>query len=86
MDFSDITRQADLWPYQQVARVITEAVRSGELAPGQRLPAQQRLAQEAGVSKSVIQNALALLREEGILYSVPRLGYFVTPAGGPPAT
>jgi DNA-binding GntR family transcriptional regulator len=86
MDFSDISRHADLWPYQQVAHVIREAVRTGELAPGQRLPAQQRLAQEAGVSKSVIQNALALLREEGIVFSVPRLGYFVTRAGDLPAT
>ena len=80
MDFSGNSwRRPDLWPYQQVAAVIAAAIESGELPPGQRLPAQQRLAQMAGVSKSVIQNALAVLHEQGIVYSVPRLGTFAGP-------
>ena len=79
MDFSDISRQADLWPYQQVAAVIAADIRSGKLAPRQRLPALVRIAQTAGVSKSVVQNAMAVLHEEGLVYSVPRLGVFVSP-------
>ena len=78
MDFSgDTWRRADLWPYQQVAAVIAAAIRSGDLAPGQRLPAQQRIAQMAGVSKSVVQNALAVLADQGLVYAVDRLGTFV---------
>ena len=79
MDFGDISRQADLWPYQQVAAVIAADIRSGKLAPGKRLPSQEHLAQMAGVSKSVVQNALAILQDEGLVYAVPRLGVFVAP-------
>lgn len=82
MDFSgDAWRRPDLWPYQQVAAVIRAAIESGELAPGDRLPAQPRLAQEAGVAKTVVQNALAVLKSEGLVYSVARLGTFVASAG-----
>jgi GntR family transcriptional regulator len=81
MDFGSIDRQGYLWPYQQVAAVIASAIESGELAPGQRLPAQQRLAQMAGVSKSTVQNALAVLHAQGLVTSVPRLGIFVAERG-----
>jgi DNA-binding GntR family transcriptional regulator len=77
MDFGDVTQQGRLWPYQGVAAAIRDAIRAGELRPGQKLPAQQRLAQMAGVSKSAVQNALAVLRDEGFVRSVPRLGTFV---------
>lgn len=76
MNFGEIDRQGYLWPYQQVAAVIAEAIASGELAPGKRLPSQERLAQMAGVSKSAVQNALAVLREQGLVITVPRLGTF----------
>jgi GntR family transcriptional regulator len=77
MDFGDVTQQGRMWPYQGLAAAIRDAIRSGELPPGQRLPAQQRLAQMAGVSKSAVQNALAVLRDEGLIQTVPRLGTFV---------
>jgi GntR family transcriptional regulator len=79
MDFSgDSWERPDLWPYQKVAAVIAGAIESGELPPGQRLPSQQHLAQMAGVSKTAVQNALAVLHDQGLVRSVPRLGVFVT--------
>lgn len=82
MDFSgDSWRRPDLWPYQQVAAVIEEAIRVGELVPGQKLPSQQRIAQMAGVSKTAAQNALAALKDQGLVYSVDRLGTFVAERG-----
>ena len=82
MDFGEIPRQGHQWPYQYVADVIAAAIRSGEIAPGQRLPAQNRLAQMAGVSKSTVQNALAVLHEQGLVFSVPRLGVFAAVRAG----
>jgi DNA-binding GntR family transcriptional regulator len=78
VDFSGVSRLGWTWPYEQVAAVIAEAIHSGELAPGQRLPSQAHLAQMAGVSKPTVQNALALLRDEGMVRTIPRLGTFVT--------
>lgn len=78
-DWSGISPRSDLWPYEQVARAIEAAVTSGEYPPGTRLPSQDRIASEAGVSKHTVSAAVALLTERGILYSRPRLGTFVSP-------
>ena len=77
MDFGGISRRGWTWPYEQVAAAIAAAIDSGELAPGERLPSQEHLAQMAGVSKTAVRNALALLREQGKIQTVPRLGTFV---------
>jgi len=78
-DWSGIDRNSDLWPYEQVASAIEAAIRSGEFAPGERLPAQGRIADEAGVSKHTVSAAIALLRERGLLRTRARLGTFVSP-------
>jgi DNA-binding GntR family transcriptional regulator len=78
-DYSGISSRSDRWPYEQVARVIEEAIASGEYPPGSRLPAQGRIAAEAGVSKHTVSAAVALLRERGLLQTRPRLGTFVSP-------
>lgn len=67
------------WPYERTARYITDRISSGELPRGQRLPSQERLAQMAGVSKDTVQNALALLKEQGIVHARPGLGTFIGP-------
>lgn len=74
------------WPHEHLVRDIKEAIASGKYAPGSRLPTLLKLAAEAGVSKSTVQNALAVLREQGVIFTVDRLGVFVTPAGEPPGS
>lgn len=73
------------WPYGRVVRRIKDAIAAGEYAPGSKLPTQYQLAKIDGVSKSTVQNALAVLRDEGLVYSVDRLGSFVSPPGDLPA-
>jgi DNA-binding GntR family transcriptional regulator len=81
-DWSGISAQSDLWPYEQVARAIEAAIASGEYPPGSRLPAQGRIADEAGVSKHTVSAAVALLRDRGLLQTRPRRGTFVSPPPG----
>lgn len=81
-DWSGISARSELWVHEQVARAIENAIASGELAPGDRLPAQDRIAAEAGVSKHTVSAAIGLLRERGILRTRPRLGTFVAGPGG----
>ena len=64
------------WPYQQVAAQLREQIASGEMGP--RLPSAMDLAERMGVAPNTVQRALKVLREEGLIYSVPGRGTFVT--------
>jgi GntR family transcriptional regulator/MocR family aminotransferase len=66
---------------------LREAVRSGRLAPGTRLPATRALAVELGVSRGVVVDAYAQLAAEGYLETRRGGGTTVAaaPADGTPA-
>jgi GntR family transcriptional regulator len=64
-------------PYLQVADHLRSAISSGDLRPGQKLPAQKQLAREYGVAPMTINNAVRLLREQGLLISSHGRGVFV---------
>jgi DNA-binding GntR family transcriptional regulator len=55
---------------------VRTAILMGRLAPGERL-LEVPLAQELGISRSSLREALHLLEKDGIIYSVPRRGKFV---------
>jgi GntR family transcriptional regulator len=83
MDFSGVRlRDYHAWPYEQIAAVIEEAVTSGELLPGQRVPPEKEIMDLTGASRWTVRHAVALLREKGLVRTVPHMGSFVT--GGPP--
>jgi len=52
-------------------------IQSGELAPGSRLPTQKELAVEAGVSRTVVREAVARLAAQGLAVSRQGSGVFV---------
>ena len=70
--------RGDLPIYSQLVERIKQAVVSGELPPGGRLPAVRELAMEAGVNPNTIQRALQELEREGIVYTQRTAGRFVT--------
>ena len=63
--------------YQQIYEAIRAQIRSGELAPDEKLPSSRTLAQNLSVSRSTAQNAYDQLLAEGYLESRPRSGYYV---------
>jgi DNA-binding GntR family transcriptional regulator len=63
---------------QVIADELRRQVLSGQYRPGQRLP-EAALAQELGVSRPPLREAMRLLEHEGLLTSEPRHGMFVTP-------
>lgn len=77
MDFSGISRRSDKWVHEQVADVIENAIRAGELGPREMLPSEQEIVHQAGVSRWTARRAIALLREKGIVYTRAHLGSFV---------
>jgi GntR family transcriptional regulator, transcriptional repressor for pyruvate dehydrogenase complex len=50
-----------------VARRLGEAIRLGLLADGERLPTEVRLAEQLGVATVTLREALAMLREQGLV-------------------
>lgn len=57
---------------------LAEEIRAGRLAPGARLPTEQELMREAGVSRTVVREAVAALRAEGLVVTRQGVGAFVT--------
>jgi DNA-binding FadR family transcriptional regulator len=53
--------------YEQLATVLRERIASGALAEGARLPSESMLAQQAGVSRSTVREALRTLQEAGLI-------------------
>jgi DNA-binding GntR family transcriptional regulator len=58
---------------QQVHDAILAAIAAGELAPGGRV-IQEQLARKLGVSRQPVQQALLLLRNQGLLREAPGRG------------
>jgi DNA-binding GntR family transcriptional regulator len=63
---------------EQVHRAILADIAGGRLPPGERI-IQEQLAQELGVSRQPVQQALTLLRKEGVLSDAPGRGLQVAP-------
>ncbi|MGC9670844.1 GntR family transcriptional regulator [Planosporangium sp. 12N6] len=63
--------------YRRIAADLREAMRTGELRPGDRLPTEQELGERYGVSRNTVRLALGMLTNEGAITSTPGRGTFV---------
>lgn len=61
----------------RVAEQLLNKIRVEDLAPGARLPSEQAMAQHFGVSRTVIREAIALLKAEGLVETRKGSGAFV---------
>jgi len=57
---------------------LAEEIKSGRLAPGERLPTEQALTRAARVSRTVVREAVAALRAEGLVVTRQGVGAFVS--------
>jgi GntR family transcriptional regulator, transcriptional repressor for pyruvate dehydrogenase complex len=62
----------------QVAQALLVRIESGQLKPGEKLPAEAMLAPEFGVSRTVVREAISRLKHGGLLESRQGSGVFVT--------
>jgi GntR family transcriptional regulator len=75
--YGDLVSKEPVMPTDRVVSDVRTKIMSGQLVPGDHLPPVPQMAQEYGVSRTTILKALALLRDEGLVYTVPRWGTFV---------
>jgi DNA-binding FadR family transcriptional regulator len=61
----------------EVVERLTAEIGSGRIAPGARLPTEQELTAALGVSRTVVREAVAALRAEGLVETRQGVGAFV---------
>lgn len=74
---------------QEIADTLRERIRVGDLRAGDRLPTQAELAEEFGVERGAVRQALRALQEDGLLSNVskgspPRIAERVPGLSGEP--
>jgi GntR family transcriptional regulator len=63
--------------YTQLADILREMIKSGELQPRSLLPSESYLQQEQGVSRGTVRMAISILRDEGLVVTISGRGTFV---------
>jgi GntR family transcriptional regulator, transcriptional repressor for pyruvate dehydrogenase complex len=63
---------------------LTSDITSGKFAPGSRLPTEQEMIASLGVSRTVVREAVAALRAEGLVVTRQGVGAFVAASPGRP--
>lgn len=70
---------APLPPYRQIAGILRRRIESGQYPPDTRVPTESELMEAFEVARTTARRAIAALREEGLIYTVPQRGSYVTP-------
>ena len=65
----------------EVAASITGAIETGQLRPGDRLPTEHELSRRFGVARTVVREAISLLKYDGVVDARRGVGAFVTETG-----
>lgn len=76
-----IDRSSQVSPFEQVRDGLAAAVRTGRLAPGDRLPTVRKLAEEVGLASNTVARAYRELEEAGVVETRGRNGTFVSVQG-----
>jgi DNA-binding GntR family transcriptional regulator len=64
-------------PYRQIAEIIRKRIKSGEYPKDSRIPTESEMVETWEVARTTARRTIALLREEGLVYTVPQRGTYV---------
>jgi GntR family transcriptional regulator len=65
-------------PYRQIADILRRRITEGQYPPDTRIPTESELVEEFEVARSTARRAVEVLRGEGLIYTVPNRGSYVT--------
>ncbi|SBT50014.1 GntR family transcriptional regulator [Micromonospora narathiwatensis] len=68
--------------YVQVANLVAKRIADGELEPLRPIPSESQLQQEYGVARGTVRQAVRLLRDRGLVMTVPQRGTYVAEKAG----
>jgi DNA-binding GntR family transcriptional regulator len=63
--------------YEQLADLLAGMIERGELRPRQPLPSESFLQQEYGLARGTVRAAVRLLRDRGLVVTMPQRGTYV---------
>jgi GntR family transcriptional regulator len=64
--------------YLQLAAILRGQIERGELVPRQPLPSESYLTGHYGVSRGTARRAVQVLRDEGLVVTIPQRGTYVS--------
>lgn len=64
-------------PYRQIAEILRHRIVSGLYPPQTRIPSESELVETFEVARTTARRAVAALRDEGFVYTVPQRGTYV---------
>src|SRR5229473_7739943 len=64
--------------YEQIVQQVEESIHKSVLKPGDQLPPERELAQQFGVSRTAVREAVKALHEKGLVEAYPGRGTFIT--------
>lgn len=67
--------------YEQIVSGISGLISSGVLKPDEHLPAVREVAKQLGINPNTVQKAYMLLEQQGMIYSIPAKGSYVSSDG-----
>ena len=73
----NINHSSDIPKYQQIVATITDAIGKNMLHIGDSLPSVNFLCKENQLSRDTVFKAYSILKEQGVIESVPNKGYYV---------
>ena len=73
-----INRQSPVPYYQQLVDVLAERITAGLVQTGERLPSENELCNEFGLSRATVRQALQLLESRGLVQRIAKRGVFVS--------
>lgn len=74
----DIKINSEVPKYQQIVNGINKALANNSLSNGDALPSINRVCKDYKFSKDTVFKAYNILKDNGVIESVPNKGYFVT--------
>lgn len=63
--------------YVQVADLIEARIKRGQLKPGLPIPSEKAIQEEYSVARGTARQAVRLLRERGLVVTIPQRGTYV---------
>jgi DNA-binding GntR family transcriptional regulator len=64
--------------YRKIAGEVVDRIQRGEISPNRPIPGEKVMMRQYGVAKVTVRQAVAHLREQGWVFTVPYRGTFVT--------
>ena len=74
--YAVVERGTPVPPSRQIADVLRGRITSGQYPPGTALPSITALAAEFGTTTNTVRKALGILKDAGLIESVPGYGTF----------